>query len=286
MFEIHKKITMTLKSIIGLRKNSNLDDYIRDNNPSYIPKYSELVSIFYEQSSNIVDITQKENYVIDANKILSSISRVGIPQSIMTDLPHPEMIPYIKKQEIGSSCGTSCIRTILLINYGIMFSEKDMWKIMKENNGGDIKNGTSPIQMVEILNHVHSQEKLNYKGNEISEIKFFMSRKGGIEQLKYLTANSLLPIINRPCYETNVGTHYEVVLGIDKNFVYLHNPARYVPRNGFHKRKHEQFMNDWWLNERNNEHWYITIIPMMNNGNFILPKSVGTDSPAFIGKYV
>jgi len=226
---------------------------------------------------------------MDAGSILLKISRSDISQKILTALPHPEMIPYVRGQEdVENSCGTCCIRTVLLLNYRIMSREQDMWKLMKETLDvkGDIKDGTSPMQIAGIMRHIHSKEKLTYKEKEIGGLKFFMSSRGDLGQLKYWTDNGLLPIINRPRHENNWGNHYEVVLGLDKDFVYLYNPANYASTSGFHKRRSEEFMSHWWLNTHGNDRWYITAVPETENKRFVLPKKTSENSTAFIGKYV
>ena len=117
-------------------------------------------------------------------------------------------------------CGPTCLE-IVLKYYGKEYSQKELKKLL----GSSILMGTTNSKMIEI------SKKLGFK----SQFKFNSS----IEEIKELISKKIPPIVG---WITPEGaSHYSVIQGIDKNYIFIVDPEL----NKIRRFKIEDFLERW-----------------------------------------
>jgi hypothetical protein len=157
-------------------------------------------------------------------------------------------------QKNENTCGIASIRNSFFLSFNCDIPERELWgpaqKIYDDRGMKRkiLRDGIGPMAMAELIKNI-GREKLK------KELKVFMTPRGNIQQLEHFLAGGISPIIHRSFLEGDCGGHYETVIGIDNNYIYMFNPANDSETSGIHKKTLEEFDEKWWPFD--NEQWFL-----------------------------
>ena len=166
------------------------------------------------------------------------------------------------------SCGSYALAGMLQARLELDLSEEEVLKDKYLLGHPKIKR-TSVTEMASLTHHFSMLHR-------IEDPKVFMTNRGDIRQLRYLTETGLMPvIIHRNHYEGQGSGHFHLMLGSAADQVYFQNGAK--GHVGFFKCDANTFCDQWWpvKQGRITEKWYLALpkknerLPEMFKGKYM-----------------
>jgi predicted double-glycine peptidase len=176
--------------------------------------------------------------------VFECLEKKEINSKNLMSISNLELIPYFRTQIHQNSCGSSCLRDLIMLNYGLLIYEKKLWEINNQilDKKGGIGQGFMHVDMARVVNYFAEKEN--------KPERMFLTQEGTLENIEELLRDKRYPIINRPWTEDDSGgSHYEIVLSYDKENIILFNPANQVETTGIYKIEKEKFEEFWKINE-------------------------------------
>lgn len=192
--------------------------------------------------------------------LFETIRREEIPHSVLDKLRYSENLALARPQG-KDACGLNSVRSMLLCGHNYGLDEEELAEIMRALSGRSVEgNGIGPEDIAKLFHHV---DKSLGAG-----LKVFMTCGGDADQLRYLTDRHLPVMIHRVVRERGERPdhkprlHYEFLVGLDEECVYVCNSSVGSPSSGFYKVSVPSFMDEWWpvAGGDGAERWYLTAI--------------------------